>query len=67
MNKGSVEKKHISMYPEDWEIVERVNHALRLGNTSAALRYIVAQFAETRPEARAQPAPDTTTATPQPV
>jgi hypothetical protein len=67
MSKGSVEKKHISMYPEDWEVVERVNHALRLGNTSGALRFIVTQFAKEWPEAKAQPAPDSATPTPQPM
>jgi hypothetical protein len=59
----SVTKKHISMYDEQWAVVENVNHNLRLGNTSAALRYIVAQFAQ-RSEAQspAQPATDKATA-----
>ncbi len=39
-----VEKKHISMYPEDWAVVAEVSQTLRLANTSAALRYIIGQY-----------------------
>ncbi|MCI0575712.1 MAG: hypothetical protein L0331_05830 [Chloroflexi bacterium] len=32
------------MYPEQWDVVERVNQQYHLDNTSAAMRLIVAEY-----------------------
>lgn len=45
--------KNVSMYPDDWEIVEKVANTpdyLFDGNTSQALRYIVRDWAKAQRE-----------------
>ncbi len=37
-------RKAVSMYPEQWDVVERVNQQYHLDNTSAAMRLIVAEY-----------------------
>lgn len=51
-----VERRNISMYPAEWQVVERVDQQHGLQNTSAALRMIVndwerRQSHECRPQA----------------
>lgn len=60
MNKLVVIKKAVSMYPEEWGIVERVDQQYGLANTSAALRHIVndwerRQSQECRPQQASKP------------
>jgi len=43
--KTQVVKKNVSMYPREWQIVERVKQRYSL-STAAALRHIVNQWQE---------------------
>lgn len=40
----------ISMYPEQWAVVEEVNERYRLGSISAALRLIISEWAKNQTE-----------------
>ena len=45
------EGRNVSMYPSQWEIVERLADRLGGIGTSAALRYIVRDWEQSRPPA----------------
>jgi len=38
--------KTISMYPEQWAIVEQVNARYRFNSVSAAIRFIISEWAK---------------------
>ena len=42
---GPVEKRNVSMWPEQWRIVDELSRRFALGNVSTALRFIVTDYA----------------------
>ena len=42
---GPVEKRNVSMWPEQWQIVDELSRRLGIGNVSTTLRFIVTDYA----------------------
>jgi hypothetical protein len=56
MAQQKAERRAVSMYPDDWQIVEDVNTALKLRNVSQSLRLIVNEY--TRLKSSYEPSKD---------
>lgn len=41
---GPVEKRNVSMWPEQWQIVDDISRRYGLGSVSTALRFIVTDY-----------------------
>jgi hypothetical protein len=56
MAQQKAERRAVSMYPDDWQIVEDVNTAFKLRNVSQSLRLIVNEY--TRLKSSYEPSKD---------
>ena len=48
MSESQVEPRTVTLYPEDWEIVDQVAQSTRQRSRSGALRFIIAEYQRLR-------------------